>query len=66
MVISNNTKVVIFDLDGTLKDSMGVWDKMCMDFLTKIEDCIHAVNGAKKDIESVANKYFYNYCELEV
>lgn len=29
------TKVAIFDLDGTLLDSMGVWDQVDIDFLGK-------------------------------
>lgn len=29
------TKAVIFDLDGTLLDSMGVWDQVDIDFLNK-------------------------------
>ena len=29
------TKAAIFDLDGTLLDSMGVWDQVDIDFLNK-------------------------------
>ena len=29
------TKAAIFDLDGTLLDSMGVWDQVDIDFLGK-------------------------------
>ena len=31
----NHGKAAIFDLDGTLLDSMGVWDQVDIDFLTK-------------------------------
>ena len=31
----NNIKAAIFDLDGTLGDSMGVWSKIDIDFLGK-------------------------------
>ena len=30
--VSNQGKGAIFDLDGTLLDSMGVWDKVDVDF----------------------------------
>lgn len=32
---SNQGKGAIFDLDGTLLDSMGVWDQVDIDFLSK-------------------------------
>ena len=31
----NHGKAAIFDLDGTLLDSMGVWDQVDIDFLAK-------------------------------
>ena len=31
----NQGKGAIFDLDGTLLDSMGVWDQVDIDFLSK-------------------------------
>lgn len=31
----NNIKAVIFDLDGTLADTMGIWDQIDIDFLAK-------------------------------
>ena len=31
----NNIKGVIFDLDGTLADTMGIWDQIDIDFLSK-------------------------------
>ena len=31
--VSNQGKGAIFDLDGTLLDSMGVWDQVDVDFL---------------------------------
>ena len=33
--VSNQGKGAIFDLDGTLLDSMGVWDQVDVDFLAK-------------------------------
>lgn len=33
MTIDNTGKAAIFDLDGTLLDSMGVWDQVDIDFL---------------------------------
>ena len=33
--VSNQGKGAIFDLDGTLLDSMGVWDQVDIDFLAK-------------------------------
>ena len=36
----NQGKGAIFDLDGTLLDSMGVWDQVDIDFLS-IERDIH-------------------------
>jgi beta-phosphoglucomutase-like phosphatase (HAD superfamily) len=32
---ANQGKGAIFDLDGTLLDSMGVWDQVDVDFLAK-------------------------------
>ena len=32
--IYNAVKAAIFDLDGTLTDSMGIWEKVDVDFLT--------------------------------
>ena len=32
----NHGKAAIFDLDGTLLDSMGVWDQVDIDFLAKL------------------------------
>ncbi len=32
---ANSGKAAIFDLDGTLLDSMGVWDQVDIDFLGK-------------------------------
>ena len=34
--VSNQGKGAIFDLDGTLLDSMGVWDQVDVDFLAKL------------------------------
>ena len=31
----NHGKAAIFDLDGTLLDSMGVWDQVDIDFLAE-------------------------------
>lgn len=33
--ITNRRKAAVFDLDGTLLDSMGVWDQVDIDFLNK-------------------------------
>jgi beta-phosphoglucomutase-like phosphatase (HAD superfamily) len=34
-VVNNTGKAAIFDLDGTLLDSMGVWDQVDVDFLQR-------------------------------
>ena len=35
MKACSNIRAVVFDLDGTLLDSMGVWDQVDIDFLSK-------------------------------
>lgn len=66
----NNIKGVIFDLDGTLVDSMGVWAKIDVDYLNKLG---HEVpNNLKEEITHLGfkevAKYFkkrFNIADLE-
>ena len=54
----NQGKGAIFDLDGTLLDSMGVWDQVDIDFLSKrgidvpddymTESCGHAIPSDRR------------------
>lgn len=48
----NNIKAAIFDLDGTLVDSMWVWEQIDTDYLTKQGKSIP--NGLKEDINHLS------------
>lgn len=55
----NNIKGVIFDLDGTLVDSMGVWAKIDVDYLNKLG---HEVpNNLKEEITHLGFKEVAKY-----
>lgn len=62
----NNLKAAIFDLDGTLIDSMGVWNKIDIDFLTKRN--LKAPINLKEEIETLTfnecARYFKNKFKL--
>lgn len=45
----NGKKVVIFDLDGTLIDSMGIWDQVDIEL-------IEQVGNIKPNIEEIAKQ----------
>lgn len=60
-------KAAIFDMDGTLIDSMWVWDKIDEDFLKKRN--IHVPKNLKKELDRLdagqASKYFKDNFNLK-
>lgn len=54
-----NIKAAIFDLDGTLIDSMGVWCKIDIDFLKKRNKAVP--NNLKKEIDHLTFEECANY-----
>lgn len=54
-------KVVIFDMDGTLIDSLGVWNKIDVELIEKIGNC--KVDEIKAGIERDEKLKEYSRCE---
>lgn len=56
-------KAAIFDLDGTLLDSMGIWEKIDIDFLSKKNLSVPAtyINELSSLSFKEAARYTINY-----
>ena len=67
MHISHNVKAIIFDLDGTLVDSMWIWKQIDVDFLMKRQ--IALPDNLQKEIEGMSFTetalYFMERFQLE-
>lgn len=67
--IFKNKKVIIFDLDGTLIDSIGIWndtDEILIKKLTNIEDLDFNISEVRDEIlaKSHGNDIYLEYCEF--
>ena len=59
MLALQNIEAIIFDLDGTLIDSMWIWKQIDIDFLEKRG--ISLPNDLQKDIEGMSFTETANY-----